>query len=265
MPDWFYRTVTQPILFRLPAPRARDFALGFIGRLARFPLGSFVIDFLGHMRADPRLRRSLLDTEFPTAVGLGPWLDTRLAATEALSRFGVGFIEVGPVTLEGKTSDESVKRLADQQALWIGADAGSVLLADCKQRLGKAAGLKVPLIIRLDHAPDEVIQRLISELPDSIRLVSLTTLAMAVESGWSIERWSEHLELVLKAAPPRHILLCINADQDLDAIAPMIEAALRQGVSGLIVDGSVKAEANGRLIGLPVRQRALQQVRRLRE
>ena len=33
MPDWFYRTVTQPILFRLPAPRARDFALGFIGRL----------------------------------------------------------------------------------------------------------------------------------------------------------------------------------------------------------------------------------------
>ena len=265
MPDWFYRTVSQPILFRLPAPRARDFALGFIGRLARFPLGPFLIDFLGHMRADPRLRRSLLDTDFPTAVGLGPWLDTRLAAIEALSRFGVGFIEVGPVSLEGKTSDESVKRLADQQALWIGADAGSVSLADCKQRLSKAACLKVPLIIRLDYASDEAIQRLIRELPDSVRLVSLTTLRTAVEHGWSIERWSEHLELVLKAAPPRHILLCINTDQDLDAIAPMIEAALREGAAGLIVDGSVKAEANGRLIGLPVRQRALQQVRRLRE
>ncbi|HEX7334824.1 MAG TPA: hypothetical protein VF290_25200 [Pyrinomonadaceae bacterium] len=265
MPDWFYRTVSQPILFRLPAPRARDFALGFIGRLGRLPLGPFLIDFLGHMRADPRLRRSLLDTEFPTAVGLGPWLDTRLAATEALSRFGVGFIEVGPVSLEGSTSDDSVKRLADQQALWIGADAGRVSLADCKQRLSKAAGLKVPLIVRLDHAPDEVVQRLISELPDSIRLVSLTTLATAVESGWSIERWSEHLELVLKAARTRHILLCINADQDLDPIAPMIEAALRQGVAGLIIDGSVGAEASGRVIGLPVRQRALQQVRRLRE
>ena len=264
MPDWFYRTVSQPILFRLPTPRARDFALGFIGRLARFPLGPFLIDFLGHMRADPRLRRSLLDTDFPTAVGLGPWLDTRLAATEALSRFGVGFIEVGPVSLEGKTSDESVKRLADQQALWIGADT-SVSLADCKQRLSKAAGLKVPLIIRLAHALDEAIQRLIRELPDSVRLVSLTTLATAVESGWSIERWSEYLESVVKAAAPRHILLCIDTDQDLDAIAPMIEAALREGVAGLIVDGSVKADANGRLIGLPVRQRALQQVRRLRE
>ena len=176
MPDWFYRTVTQPILFRLPAPRARDFALGFIGRLGRSPLGPFLIDFLGHMRADPRLRRSLLDTDFPTAVGLGPWLDTRLVATEALSRFGVGFIEVGPVSLEGSASGESVKRIADQQALWIGPDDGSISLADCNRRLSKADGLKVPLIVRLHHGSDEAVQRLIRELPASVRLVSLTAL-----------------------------------------------------------------------------------------
>jgi dihydroorotate dehydrogenase len=250
MPDWFYRTVTQPILFRLPAPRARDFALGFIGRLARLPLGPFLIDFLGHMRADPRLRRSLLDTDFPTAVGLGPWLDTRMVASEALSRFGVGFIEVGPVSLEGHSSD--VKRLVDQQALLIGP--GSISLADLTRRLSKADGLKVPLIVRLDHGSDEAIQVLIRELPASVRLVSLTTLTL------------EHLDTALKTAqsisPPRQVLLCINADQDLDA--PMIESKLRQGVAGFIVDGSVKAEPNGRLIGLPVRERALQQVRQLR-
>jgi dihydroorotate dehydrogenase len=250
MPDWFYRTVTQPILFRLPAPRARDFALGFIGRLARLPLGPFLIDFLGHMRADPRLRRSLLDTDFPTAVGLGPWLDTRMVASEALSRFGVGFIEVGPVSLEGHSSD--VKRLVDQQALLIGP--GSISLADLTRRLSKADGLKVPLIVRLDHGSDEAIQVLIRELPASVRLVSLTTPSV------------EQLDTVLKTAqsisPPRQVLLCINADQDLDA--PMIESTLRQGVAGFIVDGSVKAEPNGRLIGLPVRERALQQVRQLR-
>ena len=66
MPDWFYRTVSQPILFRLTAPRARDLALGFMGRLSRLPFGPLLIDFLGHMRADPRLRHSLLDTTFPT-------------------------------------------------------------------------------------------------------------------------------------------------------------------------------------------------------
>ncbi len=89
MPDWFYRTVSQPILFRLPAPRARDLALGFMGRLSRLPFGPFLIDFLGHMRADPRLRQSLLDTDFPTAVGLGPWLDTNVVALDALSRLAL--------------------------------------------------------------------------------------------------------------------------------------------------------------------------------
>ena len=250
MPDWFYRTVTQPILFRLPAPRARDFALGFIGRLARLPPGPFLIDFLGHMRADPRLRRSLLDADFPTAVGLGPSLDTRLVATEALSRFGIGFIEVGPVSLEGSGSGESVKCLVDQQALWIGP--GSISLAELNRRL-KVNGLKVPLIVRLDHGSEHFIR----ELPDSVRLVSLTTLS------------AEHLDAALETArsvsPPRHILLCINADQDLDAIAPVIEAALRVGVAGLIVDGSVKAEPNGRVVGLPVRELALEQVRKLRQ
>jgi dihydroorotate dehydrogenase len=262
MPDWFYRTVSQPILFRLPAPRARDFALGFIGRLARLPLGPFLIDFLGHMRADPRLRRTFFDTDFPTAVGLGPWLDTRLVATEALSRFGVGFIEVGPVSLEGNTSSH-IERLADQQALWIGPHAGSISLADCNRRLSKTADLKVPVIVRLEHGPDEAIQRLIRELPAGISLVSLTTPVTAVE------RWSEHLASALEAArsvsPPRHILLCINTDQDFDTIAPVIQAALQQGVAGLLVDGSVKAEPDGRLIGLPVRERALQQVRNLRQ
>jgi hypothetical protein len=39
MPDWFYRTVSRPLLFRLPAKAARDFALGFMGTLARLPGG----------------------------------------------------------------------------------------------------------------------------------------------------------------------------------------------------------------------------------
>jgi len=71
MPDWFYRTVSQPVLFKLPAVRARDLALRFMGRLARLPLGSAVIDFMGHMRPDERLRQTHHGIEFATAVGLG--------------------------------------------------------------------------------------------------------------------------------------------------------------------------------------------------
>jgi dihydroorotate dehydrogenase len=269
MPDWFYRTVSQPILFRLPAPLARDFALGFIGRLARFPLGPFLIDFLGHMRADPRLRQSFLETNFPTAIGLGPWLDTQLVATEALSRFGVGFIEIGPVSLEGSVAARPVHRLTDQQALWIDREPGSTSLADCNRRLSEASGLNVPVIVRLSEVSedgiDETTPHLIRELNDVVRLVSISSLATAVESSWLIERWSRHLDAVLSVSTPRRILLCVTADQSLEAIAPMIEVALRKGVAGLVIDGSMKAEPEGRIIGLPVREPALQQVRGLRQ
>ncbi|HXG68465.1 MAG TPA: dihydroorotate dehydrogenase, partial [Blastocatellia bacterium] len=99
MPDWFYQTVSRPLLFQLPTATARDFALGFMGRLARLPFGPAAIDFLGHMRADARLRRCFLGITFPTAVGCGPGLDAEAVALPALARFGCGFLEVGPVTV----------------------------------------------------------------------------------------------------------------------------------------------------------------------
>jgi len=265
MPDWFYRTVSQPVLFSLPAPRARDFALGFIGRLARLPFGPLLIDFLGHMRADPRLRQSILDTEFPTAVGLGPWLDTQMIALEGLSRFGVGFIEIGPVSLEGSVSALPVKRLREQEALWIDREAGSVSIAECNRRVGHAAAIKVPLIVRLDHsADDEITARLLHELSSKVRLVTLSSLAVT-DAGWSIERWSEHLNAIVNASPSRKLLLCVRADQDLDAVAPFVEQALSKGIAGFVIDGSLKADADGRIIGLPVHEHSIRQVRRLRQ
>src|SRR5436305_5365706 len=98
MPDWSYRTVLRPLLFRLPAPVAHRLAVAAMGTLARLPLGPRVIDLMGHMRPDPRLGRTLLGVHFPSPVGLGPTTDPTAAALPALARFGVGFLDVGPVT-----------------------------------------------------------------------------------------------------------------------------------------------------------------------
>ena len=265
MPDWFYRTVSQPVLFSLPAPRARDFALGFIGRLARVPFGSFLIDFLGHMRADPRLRQSLLDTNFPTAVGLGPLLDTKMVALEGLSRFGIGFIEVGPVSLEGSVATRPVRRLREQEALWIDREPGSVSLAECNRRLSNAAAIKISLIVRLNSSSDDdVTARLLRDLSPSVQIVTLSSLAVATILGWSSERWTEHLNAVLNASSVRKLLLCITADQDVDAVAPFVAEALSKGVRGFVIDGSLKADTDGRIIGLPVHEHSLRLVCRLR-
>ena len=273
MPDWFYRTVSQPILFHLPAHRARDLALGFMGGLARLPFGPAIIDFFGHMRADARLRQSFLGINFPTAVGLGPWLDTRAVALPALARFGFGFLEVGPI--QGTVAKRPVQRLADEQALWFDDAPDSLGVTELARRLAEGRMGDLPIMVRLGspfavalERSDDEWQRLICELAPHAHLFSLPTLALALAEGWTMERWAAHLQAVLEAAnaslPPRPVLLCVASDQDLNTIIPLIEAGLMAGIKGLVVDGSIAAKPDGRWIGLPAREPVLEQVRGLR-
>jgi dihydroorotate dehydrogenase len=250
MPDWFYRTVTQPLLFRLPAGTARDFALGFIGRLAQLPFGPAAIDFLGHMRADPRLQQSFLGLDFPTAVGLGPGLDARAAALPALARFGFGFLEVGPVTLAGRTGGQPISRRVSEEALWSPDPPESLSLADVIPRVAEASRLGIPVIVRLGDPAENA--RLARELAPHAKAFSLPLGA------------PEDLREVLDAAGSRPVLLCVPADVDLQEAGPRIEAAAQDGAAGLLVDGSVRAEPDGRVIGGPAREAALERVRHLR-
>lgn len=97
MPDWTYQTIFRPALMRLGVERGRRLALGAIGRLGRVPGGRRVIQLMGHMGADPRLRVEAGGLSFPSRVGLGYRLDPASVATEAFAEFGFGFLEVGPI------------------------------------------------------------------------------------------------------------------------------------------------------------------------
>ncbi len=275
MPDWFYRTVTQPLLFRVPAVPARNFTLGFLGRLARLPFGPAVIDFLGHMRADPRLRQSFLGIDFPTTVGLGPGLDANAVALPALARFGFGFLEVGPITMEGQSAARPIARRAEQEALWSPDPPASLRLAEVAPRFAEASRLGLPVIARLGAGNGVTAAqsaqgqgRMIQELAPHVSLFSLHTLGTALAAGWSGEEWEAHVRTVIEAAqaatPPRAVLLALPADLDRSGVGPLVEAAVAAGLAGLLVDGSVKAEPDGRMIGGPAREPALEQVRHWR-
>ena len=68
-------------------------ALGAIGALARTPGGRRIIQLMGHMEADPRLRVKAGGLSFPTRVVLGCQLDPAGVATEAFAELGFGFLE----------------------------------------------------------------------------------------------------------------------------------------------------------------------------
>lgn len=274
MPDWFYRTVSQPVLFRLPGVTARAIALGIMGWLARLPLGAAVIDFMGHMRADQRLRCTHLGIEFPTAIGLGPGLDVHAIALPALGRFGVGFLEVGPVTLKGHVADQRLERRPDEEAIWLPDPPESLSLDAVAPRLAEASRLGLPLVARLGyraganaHQSADDCRRVINGLAPHVRFFSLLTLPLAVADGWSMEQWATHVQTIVDVgkAASRPVILCVPCDLEPARADPMIEAALSSGVAGLLVEGSVRAPTGGRLIGLPACALALARVRDLRQ
>jgi dihydroorotate dehydrogenase len=280
MPDWFYRTVSRPILFRLPAERARDFALGFMGRLSRLPGGPALIDFLGHMRADERLGRTLLGVTFPAPVGIGPGLDARAVALPALARFGVGFLEVGPVTLAGSTAAAPLVRRSDQEAIWRPDPPASLTLSTTLAALAEARGKGVPLIVRVacaSTAPEQAAaehEHLVPRLAEAADVLALESLSAAVKAGWPVEAWQHHVRRAIALAHTatpggaRRVLLVVPADLDASVLETLVLPAFEEGIAGVLLDGSVSAPPEGppgRLYGLPVLPRALEQVHRVRE
>lgn len=271
MPDWFYRTVSRPLLFRLPAPMARDVALGFMGTLARLPLGGAVIDLLGHMRAPQQLQRSVRGLNFPTSVGLGPQLDVEAKALRALARFGFGLLEVGPVTVQPVIATKPLERRVEQQAIWFPEPLPNPGLEAIERRLASASPLPAPLMVRIGALPGatsieatEQAQQIIRRLEPHAAIIALAT----TDHAWTTEQWREHLravtEICRNQSEPRQLLLCIPADLPEAALDGLIGHALAIGCDGVVIDGSVRDPNGGRLIGRPAREAAYQLTCRLR-
>lgn len=236
MPDWSYRTVFRPLLFRLPPRTARDLTLGFMGRLARLPWGASVIDFLGHMAPDPRLAHTLLGIMFPSPVGLGADLDTRAAALPALARFGVGFVEIGPVFAHG--SDSPVQRR--EQALWFGKPPKVETAA--LERIGP---LPVPLLVRLASADG-------ATAAAQMAAAFVLTPSTAADCGTlihAVRRVANHPLLI--ALP-------------LDFTDALVETALTLDVRGFVLDARIE-ESAGALHGRPALPAVVQAIVRLRQ
>ncbi|HEX3654464.1 MAG TPA: hypothetical protein VHV55_01585 [Pirellulales bacterium] len=275
MPDWFYHPVTRPLLFRMPVPVARRVALGFMGRLARLPLGPQLIDFLGHMHPDQRLACSVLGVSFSTRVGLGPMLDATADAWPALARFGVGFVDTGTITLEPVGDPAAMERRVEQEAIWIPEPTASAGLVALMPKIMEAAQLGVQLLVRLGCAPDATAEqatadarRLVKQLSPYAHVFALDTLPLAMSRNWTRQQWADHLASVTEAisqpSQRRPVVLVVPADLDLESAQPWIDLAISAGVQGLLIDGTVAAEPHGRQSGRPAREATLALVRAAR-
>jgi len=275
MPDWFYRTVTRPLLFRLSPVRARSLALGFIGKLCRFPGGGRVIDFLGHMQPDARLHLEKCGMTFRSSLGLGPYLDRQLKALPALARFGFGWLNLGPVSVIASPDEDHLVRQVEEEAILFSAPESNAGVHALLPRIIEAGRLNVPLMASLavvqpwdvSHATAQC-QQLIETLSGHVHCFGLRTYSVALQEQWTQEQWSGHLQELLssirKQAHPRPLLLCLPIDTDLAAAKPYIQMTIERGLSGIHLDGIQRTDA-GWKAGKPLREQALTMVKSLRE
>lgn len=142
MPDWSYLPLFRPLLFRLPARRARALTLGAFGLLGRLPGGAFTIKTLGHMEPSPHLESSICGLPLPTPVGLSGCVDGAGTARRAMAQLGFGFMETGPVTVRPVGNGAPIELERNREGILYpdyfeneGADAAAARLADPGHRL----------------------------------------------------------------------------------------------------------------------------------
>ncbi|MBD3674929.1 MAG: hypothetical protein HUJ26_15540 [Planctomycetaceae bacterium] len=160
MPDWSYRTVFRPILFRLTPPAGRTLAFTVMGRLGRSWWGRHVIEFMGHFKLDENLEKTFDDLTFPSPVGIGCRLDPRLSAHEALAKFGVGLIEMGPVTAESDSAPKMILHPADE-SIELRPTVERVSLNDAWNLLKKT--FDIPVFVRV-HGEDVTATQVVEKL-----------------------------------------------------------------------------------------------------
>jgi len=269
MPDWSYHPIFRPLLFRLRAETARAAALKSMGALAAMPLGSLLIETMGHMTPPSALTRQLWGISFPSPVGLGAGLDTEADGLSALARFGFGYVELGPVLPEKVTAQQLIERRVEDEAILYRGPSEAVAVDWLLERLQVIEMRSVPLAARLGlplqpepAASAEVRVRLAEKLAPHCRFFTLDTSG----ASWDEAGWREHLQILSKGIS-HPLLIVVSPDAAEEELEGLLQVAEHSNVAGVVVAGgmSIADMADARLTGRPTFERSLRRVRYIRE
>lgn len=235
MPDWTYRPILRPLLFRLPTRLGRDLAHAALGGVARMPGGRHLIEFMGHMRPARPLRSRLVDTLLDGPVGLAPGIDPGLIGLAGLSRLGFGFVGVGPVTPERVTEVESVRDDRTESIRLVPSDANPGLVATLSS-LDRLPEPRPAVIVHLSSRAlgDEGL----AVVRGVRRHAAAIALPLVADGG---DAWHQAVREVVAEAEGIPVLIVVAADSPAEMVSRCVAAA-EAGARGAIVG---RAEGEG--------------------
>lgn len=288
-----YSSIIRPLLFRLPAESAHDFALRSLSVALKN-------ESLRHA-AERRFKRSPFGNlkrfglTFRNPVGLAAGFDKNGTAADLLRTLGFGFIEVGTVTSAAQPGNPKPRifRLPRDRALvnrlGFNNSGAKAVVKNLKQHksdcvlginIGKALTVEIE-----DAIPDylktfEIVYELADYIavnvssPNTPQLRELQQPEMLRELLAALQDRNRQLTEKYSLSVDKPLLLKIAPDLTADEIASIVEIALRANVAGIIAtnttvsrDGlqsspaSIAAAGEGGLSGAPLRTRSNEVIR----
>jgi len=235
MPDWTYRPLFRPLFFRLPTRFGRDLALAAIGGVARVPGGRHLIEFMGHMRPARPLRSRLVDTLLDGPVGLAPGIDPGLIGLAGLSRFGFGFVAIGPVTPDPVAEVASVRDDRTESIRLVPSDTNPGLAAT----LNRLDRLPVPRPAIIVHLSARALGEERRAVVQGVRgHAAAIALPLATDDG---DAWQRQVREIVAEADGIPVLVVVAANRPTGMVSRCVEAT-EAGARGAIVG---RAESDG--------------------
>ena len=283
-----YRSIVRPILFRLPAESAHEFALRSLAVALRN-------ESVRHA-AERRFQRSPFGNlkrfglTFRNPVGLAAGFDKDGKAADLLCTLGFGFIEVGTVTSAAQPGNPKprILRLPRDRALInrLGFNncGAKALVKNLKQhRPGCVLGINIGKSRKVeieDAIPDylktfEIVYDLADYIavnvssPNTPQLRDLQKPEMLQDLLDELQKRNQLLAEKFSLSAAKPLLLKIAPDLTEEEISWIVEIAVRAGVAGIIATNTtvgrdglqsptarIKASGEGGLSGAPLRTRS---------
>lgn len=259
MPDWTYRTLIQPVLVQIPFPLARQFAFRCLGGLAGLPGGGHIIDFMGHMRAEDGLQTRVGNVLLNSPIGLGPALDPQGHACLAFSRFGFGFLELGPVQIE-QAAPQTQDELDQRSQLLMTQMTPQLSVHTARRRSQDLHARGMPVLIRLPEFPSvanpttEKQRILQGHLKAILRELANQVAGFTLHESWLPEDQALHEPFLreLRAIAGNTLLLLVVGGFPSAVTKGRIHRIVDSGlIDGLVVSGATRDHGQYKL-GLPL-------------
>jgi dihydroorotate dehydrogenase len=269
MPDWSYHTLFKPLLFRLPAATARKITLGAVSTLGNVPGGLALIDFMGHMAPSASLAYEALGMTLPGRVGLAAGLCTNIGSVKAFQRFGFGFLEAGPVTVNA-INDEQLQLNFKQESITCRDAPSNAGIVNFVKNILPNKPTALPVFVRTAHSHGTSIDTAKFELSEMAKQLPAWISALVLDGRWCLPEWdNDQLRSYLShacALKDRVLLALPPAFQNEDTFSRLIDIAASTSICGISITGGISEPDTGqRVFGRPAYTEALAAVARVRQ